>query len=55
VRVEGAPNPSDPDAALYDSGALLPGPGAIRAGPTFQQWLDAEHPARDHTIASSGA
>jgi uncharacterized protein YbjT (DUF2867 family) len=33
---------SDPDAGeLYESGALLPGPGAVLAGPTFADWLDA--------------
>ena len=26
---------------LYESGALLPGPDAILAGPTFEQWLDS--------------
>jgi hypothetical protein len=26
---------------VYESGALLPGPGAILAGPTFEEWLDA--------------
>jgi hypothetical protein len=39
VRIEGVNNPNDPDDALYESGALLPGPDAILAGPTFEQWL----------------
>ena len=26
---------------FYESGALLPGPGAILSGPTFEKWLDA--------------
>ena len=39
VRIEGVSNPNDPDGALYESGALLPGPDAILAGPTFEQWL----------------
>jgi uncharacterized protein YbjT (DUF2867 family) len=39
VRIEAASNPDDPDAALYESGALLPGPDAILAGPTFEEWL----------------
>jgi uncharacterized protein YbjT (DUF2867 family) len=39
VRIEAASNPDDPDAALYESGALLPGPDAILAGPTFAEWL----------------
>jgi uncharacterized protein YbjT (DUF2867 family) len=41
VRVEGVTDPSDPDGALYLSGALLPGPDATLAGPTFADWLDA--------------
>jgi uncharacterized protein YbjT (DUF2867 family) len=39
VQIEGATNPDDPDGALYESGALLPGPHAILAGPTFEEWL----------------
>ena len=31
IRIEGAINPADPDAALYEAGALLPGPAACRA------------------------
>ena len=30
-----------PELALFESGALLPGPDATLAGPTFEQWLDA--------------
>jgi len=39
ARIEAVNNPDDPDDALYESGALLPGPDAILAGPTFEQWL----------------
>jgi uncharacterized protein YbjT (DUF2867 family) len=39
VRIEGVSNPADPDRDLYESGALLPGPEAILAGPTFEAWL----------------
>jgi nucleoside-diphosphate-sugar epimerase len=39
VRIEGVRNTADPDWALYESGALLPGPMAILAGPTFEEWL----------------
>ncbi len=42
VRIEGVSDPADPDAALYESGGLLPGPGATLAGPTFEEWLDGE-------------
>jgi uncharacterized protein YbjT (DUF2867 family) len=37
--IEAARNPDDPDADLYESGAMLPGPDAILAGPTFEEWL----------------
>lgn len=40
LKIEGVRNPSDPDDALYEGGALLPGPGAILTGPTFEDWLD---------------
>ena len=42
VRIEGVTNPDDPDAHLYEAGGLLPGPGAILAGPTFEEWLGSE-------------
>jgi uncharacterized protein YbjT (DUF2867 family) len=41
LRIEGVSNPDDPDRALYEAGAQLPGPNAILAGPTFQAWLEA--------------
>ena len=40
LKIEAVHNPADPDDALYESGALLPGPGAILTGPTFEDWLD---------------
>jgi hypothetical protein len=44
VRIEGVSDPADPDRDLYETGALLPGPDATLAGPTFEEWLDAgEH------------
>jgi uncharacterized protein YbjT (DUF2867 family) len=39
LRIEGVSDPVDGEA--NESGVLLPGPGAILAGPTFEQWLDA--------------
>jgi uncharacterized protein YbjT (DUF2867 family) len=39
-RVEEAGDPADPTQAVYESGGLLPGPGATLAGPTFEAWLD---------------
>jgi uncharacterized protein YbjT (DUF2867 family) len=41
VRIEGVIDPTDPDRALYEAGAQLPGPRAILAGPTFDEWLDS--------------
>jgi len=41
LRVEAVSDPSDPDSVLYESGAILPGPGATLAGPTFEEWLDS--------------
>jgi uncharacterized protein YbjT (DUF2867 family) len=44
VRVEGViDSPVYPDRAVYESDALLPGPEATLAGPTFEEWL-----ARDY-------
>jgi hypothetical protein len=34
-------NAADPDRELYETGALLPGPEATLAGPTFEEWLDS--------------
>ena len=41
VRIEGVTDPDDPDGELYEAGALLPGPGAKLAGPSFEDWLEA--------------
>ncbi len=46
LRIEEVSNTADPDHALYETGALLPGPNAILAGPTFDAWLDATFPRR---------
>jgi hypothetical protein len=40
IRVEEVANASDPDRALYENGALLPGPDALLGGPTFDAWLE---------------
>jgi uncharacterized protein YbjT (DUF2867 family) len=39
AKVEAVNDPADRDG-LNESGGLLPGPDAILAGPTFQEWLD---------------
>jgi hypothetical protein len=41
LRIEGMRDPDDPDSKLYLTGALLPGPHATLAGPTFEEWLDS--------------
>jgi len=41
VRIEGVSDPADPDRDLYETDALLPGPDATLAGPTFEEWLDS--------------
>jgi uncharacterized protein YbjT (DUF2867 family) len=41
LQIEGTINPDDPDRELNLNGALLPGPGATLAGPTFEEWLGA--------------
>jgi uncharacterized protein YbjT (DUF2867 family) len=41
VEVQVLTDSADPDRELYASGALLPGPHATLAGPTFAEWLDA--------------
>jgi len=41
VRIEGVSDPADPDRDLNETGALLPGPDATLAGPTFEEWLDS--------------
>jgi uncharacterized protein YbjT (DUF2867 family) len=41
VRIEAVSDPDDPQQALFASGALLPSPHAVLAGPTFEQWLDS--------------
>jgi uncharacterized protein YbjT (DUF2867 family) len=41
LRIEAVSDAADPDRELYENGGLLPGPHAILAGPTFEQWLDS--------------
>lgn len=42
LKIEGVDNTADPDHELYTTDAPLPGPGAILAGPTFEEWLDGQ-------------
>ena len=41
ARIETANDPAFAESNLYESGALLPGPHATLAGPTFEEWLDS--------------
>lgn len=41
VRLEAFRQP-DADGEAVATGALLPGPGAVIAGPTFQRWLEGQ-------------
>jgi uncharacterized protein YbjT (DUF2867 family) len=41
ARIEEVSDTDDPTQVVYESGGLLPGPDAILAGPTFEEWLDA--------------
>jgi uncharacterized protein YbjT (DUF2867 family) len=41
VKIEAVSDPADPAHDLYENGALLPGPHATLAGPTFEEWLDS--------------
>jgi len=41
LKIEGVSNLADLYGELNESGALLPGLGAILAGPTFEDWLDS--------------
>lgn len=41
VRIARANDPGFPESHLYETGALLPGPNATLAGPTFEEWLAA--------------
>ena len=43
-RVEEMSDPTDPNRELFETDGLLPGPDAIIAGPTFEQWLRAQAP-----------
>ena len=44
-RVEEMSDPTDPNRELFETDGLLPGPDAIIAGPTFEQWLRTQAPA----------
>jgi uncharacterized protein YbjT (DUF2867 family) len=53
LRVEEALDEDDPDAVLWANGALLPGPDAVLAGPTFEEWLDDENGPTARPIGST--
>jgi hypothetical protein len=39
VKIQPVHEQDEATRELYESGALLPGPDAILAGPTFEEWL----------------
>jgi uncharacterized protein YbjT (DUF2867 family) len=49
-RVEEISNADDPDRLLFETGALLPGPNARLAGPTFEEWLESTPVLREVPI-----
>jgi nucleoside-diphosphate-sugar epimerase len=49
--VETVSDPGDPDRDVFEKGGLLPGPGAMLAGPTFEEWLDTDDAALNVTAA----
>jgi uncharacterized protein YbjT (DUF2867 family) len=54
VRIEGVSDPDDPATELYETGGLLPGPAAIIAGPTFEEWLESqEHDPQRPAVPTS--
>lgn len=60
VQVEEAPDTAlsgagDPDKALYESGALLPSPHAMLAGPTFREWVAAGERQPGSLVHTEGA
>jgi uncharacterized protein YbjT (DUF2867 family) len=42
LEIQGVVDQDDPDHELNLNGALLPGPNATLAGPTFEEWLDSQ-------------
>jgi uncharacterized protein YbjT (DUF2867 family) len=45
LRVEGSSDMYGVESELAETGALLPGPDATLAGPTYEEWLEATLPA----------
>lgn len=50
AKIEGVSDPADPDTELNTNGALLPGPGALLAGPTFEEWLDSNRLSAERSV-----
>jgi uncharacterized protein YbjT (DUF2867 family) len=51
VRIESVSDPADPDRDVFENGGLLPGPDAMLAGPTFEEWLDTDDAALNASAA----
>ncbi|HKH22453.1 MAG TPA: NAD(P)H-binding protein [Solirubrobacterales bacterium] len=54
-RVEETREADESTRELYESGALLPGPHAELAGPTYEAWLDSAFAASPSTNRSSSS
>ena len=44
AKVDGVSDLADPGYEINENGGLLPGPGAILAGPTFDEPLSQQYP-----------
>jgi uncharacterized protein YbjT (DUF2867 family) len=53
LKVEEVAYADDPDMVEWAEGALLPGPDAVLAGPTFEEWLDGESGSTKRPIGST--
>jgi hypothetical protein len=40
-RIEESREADEPTREVYENGGLLPGPDAVLAGPTYEEWLRA--------------
>ena len=41
LKIDPVGDPDDPDLAMSEQGACLPGRDAILGGPTFEEWLNS--------------
>jgi len=55
LRIEERSDPADPNAELYAAGALLPGPDATLAGPTYEAWLEETREGSEVALGDEAA